>query len=172
LERSHRVPWIDHNIVICFVTWFIAVGSHGRPKFVAEKKTAVNYHDNEAMMWLPQMTWKPTSRAAISTSSKVRLFCFRGFGGAAWQIICRKPNNTHICPCITGTWSWSHGSRDMGRRRSGMPASAELDKDAEQPVRMSVGTMLRRRRSCKKKRLRQKLLIRDAEATTHEASVL
>jgi hypothetical protein len=35
-----------------------------------------------------------------------------------------------------------------------------------------VGTMLRRRRSCRKKQLRLKLLIRDAEATTHEASVL
>jgi hypothetical protein len=35
-----------------------------------------------------------------------------------------------------------------------------------------VGTMLRRRRSCRKKQLRQKLLIRDAEATTHEASAL
>jgi hypothetical protein len=52
------------------------------PKFVAEKKTAVNYHGNEAMTWLPQMTWKPTSRAAISTSSKVCLFCFRSFGDA------------------------------------------------------------------------------------------
>jgi hypothetical protein len=37
---------------------------------------------------------------------------------------------------------------------------------------IAVGTMLRRRRSCRKKQLRQKLLIRDAEATTHEASVL
>jgi hypothetical protein len=35
-----------------------------------------------------------------------------------------------------------------------------------------VGTMLRRRRSCREKQLRQKLPIRDAEATTHEASVL
>ena len=35
-----------------------------------------------------------------------------------------------------------------------------------------VGTMLHRRRSCRKKQLRQKLLVRDAEATTHEASVL
>jgi hypothetical protein len=35
-----------------------------------------------------------------------------------------------------------------------------------------VGTMLRHRRSCREKQLRQKLLIRDAEATTHEASVL
>jgi hypothetical protein len=34
----------------------------------------------------------------------------------------------------------------------------------------AVGTMLHRRRSCRKKQLRQKLLIRDAEATTHEAS--
>jgi hypothetical protein len=33
-----------------------------------------------------------------------------------------------------------------------------------------VGTMLHRRRSYRKKQLRQKLLIRDAEATTHEAS--
>jgi hypothetical protein len=40
------------------------------------------------------------------------------------------------------------------------------------PRRATVGTMLRRRRSCRKKQLRQKLLIRDAEATTHEASVL
>jgi hypothetical protein len=35
-----------------------------------------------------------------------------------------------------------------------------------------VGTMLRRRRSCRKKQLRLKLLIRDGKATTHEASVL
>jgi hypothetical protein len=35
-----------------------------------------------------------------------------------------------------------------------------------------VGTMLRRRRSCRKRQLRLKLLIRDAEGTIHEASVL
>jgi hypothetical protein len=35
-----------------------------------------------------------------------------------------------------------------------------------------VGTMLRRRRSCRKKQLRLKLLIRDAEGTIHEALVL
>jgi hypothetical protein len=35
-----------------------------------------------------------------------------------------------------------------------------------------VGTMLRRRRSCGKKQLRLKLLVRDAEGTIHEASVL
>jgi hypothetical protein len=44
--------------------------------------------------------------------------------------------------------------------------------DMEYPYNAIVGTMLRRRRSCRKKQLRQKLLIRDAEATTHEASVL
>jgi hypothetical protein len=32
--------------------------------------------------------------------------------------------------------------------------------------------MLRRRRSCKKKQLRLKLLVRDAEGIIHEASVL
>jgi hypothetical protein len=37
---------------------------------------------------------------------------------------------------------------------------------------MAVGTMLRRRRSCRKRQLRLKLLIRDAEGTIHEASVL
>jgi hypothetical protein len=36
----------------------------------------------------------------------------------------------------------------------------------------SVGTMLRRRRSCRKRQLRLKLLVRDAEGTIHEASVL
>jgi ribonuclease HI len=36
----------------------------------------------------------------------------------------------------------------------------------------TVGTMLRRRRSCRKKQLRLKLLVRDAEGTIHEASVL
>jgi hypothetical protein len=36
----------------------------------------------------------------------------------------------------------------------------------------SVGTMLHRRRSCRKKQLRLKLLVRDAEGTIHEASVL
>jgi hypothetical protein len=36
----------------------------------------------------------------------------------------------------------------------------------------SVGTMLRRRRSCRKRQLRLKLLIHDAEGTIHEASVL
>jgi hypothetical protein len=36
----------------------------------------------------------------------------------------------------------------------------------------SVGTMLRRRRSCKKKQLRLKLLVRDAEGIIREASVL
>jgi hypothetical protein len=35
-----------------------------------------------------------------------------------------------------------------------------------------VGTMLRRRRSCKKKQLRLKLLVCDAEGIIHEASVL
>jgi hypothetical protein len=35
-----------------------------------------------------------------------------------------------------------------------------------------VGTMLRRRRSCRKKHLRQSLFIRDTKITTHEASVL
>jgi hypothetical protein len=35
-----------------------------------------------------------------------------------------------------------------------------------------VGTMLRRRRSCKKKQLRLKPLVRDAEGIIHEASVL
>jgi hypothetical protein len=37
---------------------------------------------------------------------------------------------------------------------------------------LCVGTMLRRRRSCKKKQLRLKLLVRDAEGIIHEASVL
>jgi hypothetical protein len=37
---------------------------------------------------------------------------------------------------------------------------------------MGVGTMLRRRRSCGKKQFRLKLLVRDAEGTIHEASVL
>jgi hypothetical protein len=36
----------------------------------------------------------------------------------------------------------------------------------------TVGTMLRRRRSCRKKHLRQSLFIRDTKITTHEASVL
>jgi hypothetical protein len=43
------------------------------------------------------------------------------------------------------------------------------------PLKMdlvSVGTMLRRRRSYGKKQLRLKLLVRDAEGTIHEASVL
>jgi hypothetical protein len=35
-----------------------------------------------------------------------------------------------------------------------------------------VGTMLRRRRSCKKKQLQLKLLEHDAEDTVHEASEL
>jgi hypothetical protein len=35
-----------------------------------------------------------------------------------------------------------------------------------------VGTMLRRRRSYRKRQLRLKLLVRDAEGTIHEASVL
>jgi hypothetical protein len=35
-----------------------------------------------------------------------------------------------------------------------------------------VGTMLCRRRSCRKRQLRLKLLVRDAEGTIHEASVL
>jgi hypothetical protein len=34
-----------------------------------------------------------------------------------------------------------------------------------------VGTMLRRRRSCRKKHLRQNLFIRNTEATAHEASI-
>jgi hypothetical protein len=37
---------------------------------------------------------------------------------------------------------------------------------------ISVGTMLRRRRSCRKRQLRLKLLVRDAEGNIHEASVL
>jgi hypothetical protein len=44
------------------------------------------------------------------------------------------------------------------------------DKGVQVIKEMIVGTMLHRRRSCWKKQLRQKLLIRDAEATTHEAS--
>jgi hypothetical protein len=40
------------------------------------------------------------------------------------------------------------------------------------PRRATVGTMLRRRRSCGKKQLRLKLLVRDAEGTIHEASIL
>jgi hypothetical protein len=36
----------------------------------------------------------------------------------------------------------------------------------------AVGTMLRRRRSCRKRQLRLKLLVRNAEGTIHEASVL
>jgi hypothetical protein len=40
------------------------------------------------------------------------------------------------------------------------------------PRRATVGTMLRRRRSCRKRQLRLKLLVRDAEGTIHEASVL
>jgi hypothetical protein len=36
----------------------------------------------------------------------------------------------------------------------------------------AVGTMLRRRRSFRKKHLRQNLFIRDTEATAHEASIL
>jgi hypothetical protein len=35
-----------------------------------------------------------------------------------------------------------------------------------------VGTMLRRRRSCRKKHLRQNLFLRNTEATAHEASIL
>jgi hypothetical protein len=38
--------------------------------------------------------------------------------------------------------------------------------------KLCVGTMLRRRRSCRKRQLRLKLLVRNAEGTTHEASVL
>jgi hypothetical protein len=40
------------------------------------------------------------------------------------------------------------------------------------PRRATVGTMLRRRRSCGKKHLRLKLLVHDAEGTIHETSVL
>jgi hypothetical protein len=36
----------------------------------------------------------------------------------------------------------------------------------------TVGTMLRRRRSCRKKQLRMKLLVRDDEGIIHEASGL
>ena len=36
---------------------------------------------------------------------------------------------------------------------------------------LPVGTMLRRRRSCRKRQLRLKLLVRDAEGNIHEASV-
>jgi hypothetical protein len=41
-----------------------------------------------------------------------------------------------------------------------------------QVTEATVGTMLRRRRSCRKKHLRQSLFIRDTKITTHEASVL
>jgi hypothetical protein len=37
---------------------------------------------------------------------------------------------------------------------------------------VSVGTMLRRRRSCRRKHLRQNLFIRDTKVIAHEASVL
>jgi hypothetical protein len=39
-------------------------------------------------------------------------------------------------------------------------------------LKYTVGTMLRRRRSCRKKQLRLKLLVRDTEGTIHAASVL
>jgi hypothetical protein len=49
----------------------------------------------------------------------------------------------------------------------------EFSRVMTQKFEMSiVGTMLRRRRSCRKRQLRLKLLVRDAEGTIHEASVL
>jgi hypothetical protein len=44
-------------------------------------------------------------------------------------------------------------------------------KDSKQ-IKTPVGTMLRRRRSCRKRQLRLKLLVRDVEGTIHEASAL
>jgi hypothetical protein len=43
---------------------------------------------------------------------------------------------------------------------------------ADAPHIDAVGTMLRRRRSCRKKHLRQNLFIRDTEAIAHKASIL
>jgi hypothetical protein len=46
--------------------------------------------------------------------------------------------------------------------------------EADMPMmtKLGVGTMLRHRRSCRKKHLRQNLFIRDTETTAHEASIL
>jgi hypothetical protein len=59
-----------------------------------------------------------------------------------------------------------------------VPVGFKLRKDqtfVQHAARVSmptVGGMLRRRRSCRKKHLRQNLFIRDTEATAHEASIL
>jgi hypothetical protein len=50
--------------------------------------------------------------------------------------------------------------------------TSEIRKCRSSYNNLLVGTMLRRRRSCRKRQLRLKLLIRDAEGTIHEASVL
>jgi hypothetical protein len=51
---------------------------------------------------------------------------------------------------------------------------ADLHKqhEVEKETKELVGTMLRLRRSCRKKQLQLKLLVRDAEGIIHEASVL
>jgi hypothetical protein len=60
-------------------------------------------------------------------------------------------------------WSW----------RLGMERDGASDRDRTIPDALAfVGTMLHRRRSCRKRQLRLKLLVRDAKGTIHEASVL
>jgi hypothetical protein len=50
--------------------------------------------------------------------------------------------------------------------------SGDEDLRRDLSLRETVGTMLHRRRSCKKKQLQLKLLGHDAEDTIHEASEL
>jgi hypothetical protein len=54
----------------------------------------------------------------------------------------------------------------------GSLAEAQAKIDRLNSELLIVGTMLRRRRSCGKKQLRLKLLVRDAEGTIDEASIL
>jgi hypothetical protein len=65
----------------------------------------------------------------------------------------------HTCLCVTSCWE-DHGNMTV------------ILGIVEEHISAYVGTMLRRRRSCRKRQLRLKLLVRDAEGTIHEASVL
>jgi hypothetical protein len=81
------------------------------------------------------------------------------------HIVCQRGGRRRVLSAINAEAAWF-------RCHTSGSARWLMSRATSHATAAGVGTMLRRRRSCRKKQLRLRLLVRDAEGTIHEASVL